>query len=820
MILSIWQDVRYGVRMLLKNPGFALIAIGSIGIGVGATTAMFSLADGLLLRPLGVPRPGEVVSVVGTSPERGFQPPGLSYPDYVDLRERTRTFESLVAYQDVLTGFDARPDQPALRTIGTAVSGGLFDAMSIRPALGRFFRADEDAVPGRDPVVVVDHRAWRDRFGADPAIVGRRVRIGSTDFTVIGVSPESFKGIAGDVWPTFYVPLAMLPQMQNPPSDVLTRRDIRALDVKGRLKPDVTMTQARDEIARIGRDLSTEHPEANRSQGLTVRTELDMRMAQPDGMLILMLMALAAAVLLVACANVAGLLTSRAPVRAREVALRLTIGAGRLRLVRQLVTESLIIAVGGAMLGLVIAYGGIQLFRQIELPTEIPLKLYFEIDRRVLTIGLIVAAASAVLSSLIPAWQTTRTDLVTTIKGTASAGRARQWGRQSLVCAQVALSLMLLTVTAALYAGFNARFAQGPGYRTERLLLMRFDDGLAGYDRDQARQFYTLLKEQAGALPGVTSVALTTLVPMKTDTIDFLRVAPEGIRLPDEVSDVRIFSSRVDEAFFSTLAIPIVAGRSFTSGDDEDAPRVAVVNQTFASRYWPGQDVLGKRVRVQGFDGRSADWFEVVGVAADSRYTWIGEATPEFIYVPRMQSVAAQTTIVVATTGDAASLTAPLRDAVRSIDPNMPVFGVRTMEDLYQSRGIRVANIVLGLVGGMGTMGLLLALVGLYGLVAYAVSRRTREIGIRMAVGAVPRSVLGMVLRRGVVLTLAGLTIGTVGSVAVGRLIQGAIPGVGDFGPGTFAVVVPALFAVTLLAAYIPARRAAKVDPLLALRAE
>jgi predicted permease len=310
------------------------------------------------------------------------------------------------------------------------------------------------------------------------------------------------------------------------------------------------------------------------------------------------------------------------------------------------------------------------------------------------------------------------------------------------------------------------------------------------------------------------------MVPMKTDTLEFMRVAPEDIRLPDEASDVRAFSSRVDEAFFSTLAIPIVSGRPFSAADDEDAPRVAVVNQTFAARYWPGQDVVGKRVRVQGFGVQGAEWFEVVGVAANSKYTWIGEAAPEFIYLPRTQSVAGQTTIVVATTGDAARLTAGLRDAVRSIDPDMPVFGVRTMADLYQSRGVRVATIILGLVGGMGMMGLLLALVGLYGLVAYAVSRRTREIGIRMAVGAAPRAVLGMVLRRGVVLAVAGLTIGTAGSIAAGQLIQGAIPGIGDFGPATFGVVIPALFAVTLMASYIPARRAAKVDPLLALRAE
>ena len=821
MSASLWHDLRHGGRMLLKNPGFALVAILSIGVGVGANAAMFSLADGLLLRPLGVPRPGGVMSVVATSPERGILPPGLSYPDYVDIRDRARTFESLVAYRNVLTGFDARPDQPALRTIGNAVSGNLFDAMGIQPALGRFFRADEDAVPGRNPVVVLDHRTWRDRFGADPAIVGRTIRITDTDFTVVGVAPASFKGLELDVWPAFYVPLAMLREAQNPPSQELTRRDIRALDVKGRLGSGVTLAQARQDVAQVGAALASEHPETNRRQGLTVRTELELRMAGTDAMLVVLLMTLAAAVLLVACANVAGLLTSRAPARAREVALRLALGARRLRLVRQLVTESLLVAAGGAVVGLAIAYGGILLFRGIEFPTEVPLKLSFELDRRVLTIGLIVAAASALISSLVPAWQATRTDLVTTIKGAANGSvRTRQWGRQSLVCLQVALSLIMLTVTAALYAGFSERIVEGPGYRTDRLLLMRFDERLAGYEAARARQFYSLLKERTRALPGVTSVALTSMVPMKTDTLEVRRVAPEGIRLPDEAPDVQVMASRVDEGFFSTLGIPIVAGRPFSAADRDDSPNVAVVNRTFAEHYWPGESAIGKRVRIRPFDRRGDGWFEVVGVAATSKLAWLGETPQDLIYVPHAQSAALGLTLIVATTGNPEHIVSPLQDAVRTIDPQMPYFGVRTMSDLYESRGVTVPRILIGTVSAMGGMGLLLALVGLYGLVAYAASRRTREIGIRMAVGARPSSVVALVLRRGVVLTLVGMVLGAIGSVAAGRALQAAVPGVGNFGIGTYVSVVPVLLAITLLAAYIPARRAARVDPLLALRTE
>lgn len=807
--------------MLVKNPGFAFVAIASIGIGVGANTAMFSLADGLVLRPLGIPRAGEVLSIVGTSRERGFLPPGLSYPDFVDIRDRTRAFESLVAFRNVLTGFDARPDQAALRTIGTAVSGDMFDAMGVRPALGRFFHADEDTVPGRDAVVVLDHRTWRDRFGADPGILGRRVRITKTDFTVIGVAPESFKGLEVDVWPAFYVPLMMLREAQNPPSDELTRRDVRALDVKGRLEADATLAQARQEIAQIGSELARQHPDTNRSLGLGVRTELELRMAGPDAMIIVMLMALAIAVLLAACANVAGLLTSRAPGRARELALRLSIGAGRLRVVQQLVTESLVVACGGTIVGLAIAYGGVLLFRRIEFPTEVPLKLFFELDRRVLTIGLIVAGASALLSSLIPAWQATRTDLVTLIKGTSDGvGRGRQWGRHALVCLQVAVSLVLLTVTAALYTGFSERLLQGPGYRTDRLLLIRFDERLAGYTPARARQFYSQMKERAQSLPGVTSVGLTSMVPLKVDTFEMQRVLPEGVRLADDAPEVRVASSRVDEGFFSTLGIPILEGRPLSAADREDTPNVMVVNKTFAERYWPGQDAVGKRVRVRPFDGREDGWFEIVGVAANTKLAWLGEADQEIIYLPHRQSAAFEHTLIVATRGNPDTLASPLRDAARALDPTMPVFGVRTMDDLYQSRGVKVPGMIVRTMSAMGAMGLLLALVGLYGVVAYAVNRRTREIGIRMAVGATPSAVVAMVLRRGVVLTLAGLALGAAASVMAARAVQAAIPGLGHFGPGIYAVVVPALFAVTLAAAYLPARRAARIDPLHALRTE
>ena len=818
-----FRDLQHGLRVLMKNPGFTVIAVISIAIGVGANAAMFSFADGLVFRPLPVPRAGEVVSIVGQARDVGFGNRRLSYPDYVDVRDRAKRFDNLVAFAFVSTSFTDRANEPAQRKVGFAVSGNFFEAMEVRPPLGRALRRDEDEVPGRNPVVVLDHDEWRQQFASDPSIVDKRITLGGVEFTVIGVAPEGFTGIDHDVKPSFYIPIAMYTAVQNGAQpDLLTRRESRIFTVKGRLADGATMNQARQEMQQLASSLAQTYPDTNRNRDLLVKTEFDAYRDNPGGgdtNLVLMLMTLALLVLAIACANVAGLLASRAPSRAREVALRLAVGAGRWRLVRQLVTESLLLATGGGLLGLLLGYAVINVLRTVEYPTDIPLKLTFDLDNRALLVGIVVAAGSAVLSSLLPAWRATRTDMVNSLKDAAvteHAQRGRLWGRSLMVCGQVALALMLVTVTIFMYRAFGSRLTQGPGFRTDGLIFASFDPALARYSDARAETFFRDLKDRAAALPGVRSVALASTVPMRTDNLQVSQIAPEGFTFAPGIETVNCPSALVDEGYFDTTGIRIAEGRAFRPTDTDDSPAVAIVNQRFAAHYWPGQSAIGKRVTIRGTKPRMV---EIVGVATDSRYFFIVEPPLEFMYLPHAQSPVSRRSLVLASAGPAAALADPLRALVRSIDPQMPILGLRTMEDYYAARVTHISRLIVGTVGGLGAIGVLLAVVGLYGLVAYSVTRRTREIGIRIAVGAAPASVLRMVLRSGMILAAVGIALGTAGSIATSGLLSGVFQNqMGGHSVWSYVLAVPTLVAITLIAAYIPARRAARTDPLRALR--
>jgi|HubBroStandDraft_1064217.scaffolds.fasta_scaffold01030_14 predicted permease len=815
---TLLQDLRYAVRMLRKNPEFTLVAVLSLAIGIGVNSAMFSLADGLLLRPLSVLRPGEVVTVVSKTPS---DPSGnLSYRDYVDFRDRSRSFAGLVAYSMSSFGFSAQPGESPRMKVGFLVSGNLFRAMGVEPELGRGFLPEEDRAPGRDAVVVLGHDFWEKELGADPSLVGRKARLNGIEFTVIGVAPERFTGMNQYLRPALFVPLAMAPRLAaNAEDNILEGRGRRGLSVKGRLRAGTNMAQAQAELVTIAKGLERAYPDTNRDRSVALTTELQARIddSPSDAALIVMLMTLAGLVLLVACANVANLLLSRARVRTREIAIRLAIGAGRMRLIRQLLAESLAIALAGGLASLLFAYAGTAFMDRIRIPSDIPIVFSVKLDQRALWFSLAVSLASTVLFGLVPALQASRTNLLPVLKATDadSARKQRLWGRSTLVVAQVALSLVLMVVAAMLFRGFRADLMGGPGFRTDHLAMMSFDPTLVHYNDAQAQQFYKDLRQRALATPGVKSAALTMVTPMAPNQHQ-VNVAPEGYQLPKDRNSVQVFADAIDDRYFDTMAIPIVRGRGFREADTAAAPRVAVVNEQLAKHYWPSGNAIGKRLRLDDLKG---PWVEVVGVAKTSKYLWIGEPPTEFLYLPLAQRPNSYMTLVAESFGDAAALVAPLHEMVRGLDPNQPIYDVRTMTDFYEARAISIPNMINQMVAAMGLVGLLLAMIGLYGLMAYSVARRTREIGIRMAIGANRGLVARMVLRQGFILALTGLAIGLAASFAAETGVNAVFSTTGR-DPLAYLLVAPALLAVTMLAAWAPAHRASRVDPMRALRDE
>jgi predicted permease len=818
----LWQDLYHGCRMLAKNPAFTLVAVISLAIGIGANCAMYSWADALLLRPLPVARPGDVISVGTKVSLAGFTSLVNSFPDFRDLRDHNRSFDNLTAFTSLTVGFTTKPDALPQMKFGVLVTSNLFNAMGVEPELGRAFRPEEDQVPGRDAVVVLDHSLWEQQFAADPSILGRKVRMNGIEFTVIGVTPDRFTGMNQLIRPAFYAPLAMYPRLSANPK-ALESRGVRDLAVKGRLKPGVSMTQAQAELTTFARNLQRAYPDTNKNQDMVVRTELQTRIDQDpiDAALSAMLLMLSAAVLLVACINVASLLTSRAPARAKEMALRLAVGAGRTRLVRQLITESLLVALAGGLLGIGVGYLGVMVFRQIQIPTDLPIALDIQLNPRVLFFSMAVALFSVLLFGLIPALQTTRVDLASAMKtgDAANSGRRRVWGRSFLVGCQVAVSLVLLTVSVFMYRGFHRELSSNQGFRKDHLMMMSFDPSLVHYSEAQTRQFYKQLVERSRSVPGVRSVALTSAVPMSTQA-DAAAIVPEGYQFPVGKDNAIIFASRVDENFFETMGVSLVRGRGFSETDRADTPHVAVVNEQFAQHYWPGQEPLGKRLRVQDPSKPNSPWVQVVGVAKTGKYLWIAEPPTEFLYLPFRQNQRSRMILVSESAGESASIAGPLREVVRGLDANQPIFDVRTMEEFYDMRVVSTGNTIMEIVAGMGVMGLVLAMVGLYGLGAYAVSRRTREIGIRMAIGASRPAVLQMTLRQGLTPALYGLVAGLGASVVAERLLKVVFPTHTQTDIAAYLVVVPTLLAITMLAAYIPARRASRVDPMKVLRYE
>jgi macrolide transport system ATP-binding/permease protein len=815
------QDLRHGGRLLAKHPGFTAVSVLSLGLGIGANSAVFSFADALLLRPLPVRAPGDVVSIGAVDNGQSFGA-RVSYLDYRDLRDLSRSFTGLVAHHLTSFGVARSSSATAEMKLGLVVSENFFSVLGVPMALGRGFIPEEGRVPGRDAVVVISHDLWRTSMGEDVNIIGSHLRINGSDFTVVGVTAPAFTSMeVALLRPALYVPMAIETRLTPSRAAVIDDRAAGSLVVHGRLKPGVSRAAATAELSTIWNGLVQRYPEANRSRAIAVRSLLQERILEspPVAVLVALLLALVAIVLVIACANVANLLLGRARARSREIAVRLALGVSRSRLLRQLFTESLVLAALGCGAGLMFAYGGVVFLQRFQITTDLPLIIAPRLDARVLGFSVLAASLSALLCGLVPAWQSLKTRVVPSLRSTelGTALRTRTTGRNVLVVAQVALSMTLLVAAGVLVDGFRKALQLDPGFRTTHLLRISTDTSIIGYSSDQTRLFYRRLIEGTQAVPGVASATLTSGVPL--EGWGWARpVIPEGHRFPNGGRSEVVFSAAVDDHYFATMKVAVTRGRAFTVGDGRNAPGVAIVNEEFAKQYWPGQSPLGKRIRI---DETGSPWLEIVGVTATGKYMFIGEGPRPFFYVPVEQVERPDLTMLVETAGvDAAPLLAPVRDLVRHLDAGLPVYDAVPFSTFYKQRALSLPLTITQMVGAMGLLGLTLAIIGLYGLVVYSVARRTKEIGIRMAIGAGSGDVLRMVLVQGLTLALVGIAFGSVASAGIARLLSAGLTGLGRPSLFTYAVVPPILIGLTLLASYVPARRAALIDPLLALRDE
>lgn len=812
------QDFVFGLRALRRSPVFALTAILSLALGIGANTASFSLADALLLRPVAAHNPSELVQITGVSDHDAFE--GLPYPELQEIRTRSRAFSSVAGYHLYGLGVARTSADIAQWKMGAVVTDGFFQTLGIQPVLGRAFRDEETAAPDREPVVIVSHEFWRNQLGSDPNAAGTTLRLNGIPFTIIGVAPESFTGMDPLIRPALYFPLTMAGRLSNRSgAGILQDRSARSLLLRGRLKPGATIQQARSELDALAAALAREYPDTNRGIRLAVRTELEARVQQfpPIVGAMALLMTLSGLVLLVASANVANLLLARARARSREIAIRLAIGAGRGRLFQQLVTESLLLALLGGGAGILLAQAAIRYLTSIQLPTDTPIAISAQLDWRVLLFSLAVSIASALLFGVVPAWHSTKLEVSPTLKSgeTGESRKSRSFGRQLLVGAQVAASLVLLVAFGSFLDAFRQMMVADPGIRTDHMMMVEFDPSLLRYSPAQATVFYRRLADEVRRLPGVRSAALSRGVPFRPNFTDE-EIVPEGAPLPDGKPTISVAANIVGEDYFETVGTPILQGRAFTLRDTAESARIAVVNQEFANRFYPIQNPLGKRFRL----GLKGEFLQIVGVAKTAKYLSLTEKPQPYFYMPLTQSPRTRLTLFIHTFGDPREISGPVLRTVRNIDPNQPVFNTRPIEVFYELGVLGPSLIVLQMVTVTGLVGLALALVGLYGLIAYSVVRRTREIGIRVAVGASRPRILWLILGQGLRITLAGAGVGLVLSFPLFRVLSSALAGLGPLSPWILATVPLGLVVITTAACALPAFRASAIDPLNALRNE
>jgi predicted permease len=811
---KLMQDVRYGFRRLRTSPGFTLVAVMSLALGIGANTAIFSLVDTVLLRPLAVARPDRLVELYGTL-HGGADYTIQSHLNFKDYRERNRTLSGLMAYR--FAPMSLSHDGNNQRVWGYLVSGDYFDVLGVSPVMGRFFVPEEDRVPGERAVAVISYDCWRKRFNSDPSVVGRDVMLNGLKFNVVGVAPKGFVGTEVAYAPEMFVPLMMSPQIE-PGSDWLNARRDDNLFVVGRLKDGVTREQAQADLQAITLQLAAEHPDEDAGRGLRLESpglfipSIRNSVFGFTGVMV----AVVALVLLLACVNLANLLLARATERRRELAVRLALGASRARIVRQLVTEGVMLALAGGAAGLLLAAWVNDLVTSIRLPTDIAIVFDLRIDWRVLAFTVAVSLLTGVVFSLLPAFQSSKPELVPALKDAGTMGGFRRSRlRNVLVVLQVALSLVLLAGAGLIVRGLQSAQRMRPGFNPANAVALSFDVGLQGYDEGRGREFQRQVLERARATTGVRSAALVYNLPLSLN-YNNSTIYVEG-QAPSSSSDLPLaIPNYVTPDYFRTMEIPL-RGRDFTEQDSKPESRVAVVNETFARKFFGTEDAIGRRFN---FGGPSGPFWTVISVAADGKYESLGEDPKPAFFRPLLRDYNTSVTLVARSSGgDPQSLIATLRREVQQLDPALPLYEVKTLEE-HMAVPLFPARAAAIMLGSFGALALLLAAVGIYGVMSYAVAGRTREIGVRMALGAARRDVLTLIVRQGMTLALVGLGIGLVASLAAARLLTGLLYGVSPGDPLTFAAVVLLLSLVALVACYVPARRATKVDPMVALRYE
>jgi|HubBroStandDraft_6_1064221.scaffolds.fasta_scaffold69888_1 predicted permease len=817
---TLWKDIRYSIRFFSKRPGFTFAVALVLGLGLGVNTVVFSIVNAVLFRPLPIKDPSRLVVLASKFQNSEF-PSYVSYQDYLDYKDHTELVSDLIAFMNKSVNFSTTGS--AVRIPVELVTGNYFTMLGVDSQYGRTILPDDAATPGGGPVIVLSNSFWKRQFNSDPSVIGQSVHLDGYPFTVIGVLPESFLGTEWALRVDGYVPVTMNDQVWAA-NGLLTMRDYRALRVMGNLKPGVKLGEANAGVKVVAQQLEQRYPETNKGTSAFVVKETS---ARPDisvaGFLptaASVFMAFVALVLLIACINVANLLIARTKEREREIGIRIALGAGRARVVRQLLTETILLSLCGAALGVVLGIWASHLLSAIKLPSDAPIRFDVTADWSVVLFGSVLAVLAGVICGIVPALQVSNIDLEKSLKeGTRglSGGRRHHYLTNILVVAQVSVSLILLICAGLFLKSLQKTEAANLGFRRKNVLLMSVDVGQQKYDQTRGEVFYKQLVDRVSVLPGVKSASLSYLYPFSTTGNISLRVEREG-NLSAENKTVRVFCNYVGTGLFETMDIGLVRGRVFTDQDNQTSPKVVIVNETMADHFWPNKDPIGQTVKLAG---ATPTTLEVVGVAKDGKYITPTESPRSFMYMPLLQNYQTPVTLNVYTAGEPAGLTLPIRDVIRSMDVNLPVYDIITM-DANLSEGLAFLPIRLAatFVGFFGLLGLVLTIAGVSGIVSHSASQRVREIGIRMALGATPRDILRLITWRGLMLTIVGLVIGLAASLSVTRLLSSLLYGISTTDQTAFAGAMFVLLLVSFLACYIPARRAARVDPMEVLRYE